>query len=618
MAATTQLSKISELADRVSTLGGKQRGMPIDAGDWNAVVDVLRGLLEIDRAQEDNSQSSLESRFALRDHDHLGQVTVAWLDPSLQMSLGAGGDGVATRSAIADIQQQVAALNTQVAQLSTRLDQHQKALDQYAVNDVDRAKALSGFDARFAGVENLRTVVTGLGSQIDGISSNVKQVLELRKSLSDATGAPIDVSKIRQDVSALQTLSANFNGVDGQPVRMVDVQLKLKEISDASGVGGPGGLDGRLGVISTDLENKLAQRISDATETTKQQLIASQTDASAKAQAGLNAALVDAAGKLDQSAAARQVDAEARLSQGLTAQIATAVSGAKSDITASTSTLVDQKLSALPAQIDTAVTTAAARLKSTLQDALTIQVNSTTQTQVTAAEARLNQTLATQAANARTFQDQFATKTQADIADSVSRLSSGLSGNLNTQLGAARTAISSEIDAKVKTSSDAGSVATDQKIAAASQAANTNAVALVKAEVTTQMQNVPVQVNAAVDLRLAQADFAGQIQRSAAALTTSLESEISKAASDQQVRTTTAINGALTQLRGEMATAQTSAIDSAVQQSAALVNSLRTETATNIGAAVTKISTTYDAQIKDISTRLPARTVVITNVPRVG
>ena len=67
MPATNQLSKIVDLVDRVSKLDGKQRGMRIEADDWNALVGVLQGMLEVDRAQEDgpvpHSKSAL--RFAI-------------------------------------------------------------------------------------------------------------------------------------------------------------------------------------------------------------------------------------------------------------------------------------------------------------------------------------------------------------------------------------------------------------------------------------------------------------------------------------------------------------------------------------------------------------------------
>ena len=43
--------RIDGLNDRLTPLAGKQRGMRIEAEEWNTLIDVLRGLLAIDRAQ---------------------------------------------------------------------------------------------------------------------------------------------------------------------------------------------------------------------------------------------------------------------------------------------------------------------------------------------------------------------------------------------------------------------------------------------------------------------------------------------------------------------------------------------------------------------------------------
>src|SRR5215213_6569203 len=162
MPATNQLPRIAELVDRLAPIGNKQRGMPIEHDEWNTLVDVMRGILEVDHAQEDSAQQTLEQRFALADHDHLGQVSLSWLDPSVQSSVGGGGASVSSRTVVADIHRQVDALSSQVAQLTQALEGHQKSLDQFAVSDLNRTRALSAFDARFAGIEGLRTLVTGL------------------------------------------------------------------------------------------------------------------------------------------------------------------------------------------------------------------------------------------------------------------------------------------------------------------------------------------------------------------------------------------------------------------------------------------------------------------------
>src|SRR5437867_4954696 len=93
---TSQLQRIADLVQRAGTIAAKQRGMRIEAEDWNTIVDILLGVLQIDRLQEQSQAAQLEQRFALRDHEHLGEVNVAWLEPSLQSGL-AGSNGVTTR-----------------------------------------------------------------------------------------------------------------------------------------------------------------------------------------------------------------------------------------------------------------------------------------------------------------------------------------------------------------------------------------------------------------------------------------------------------------------------------------------------------------------------------------
>jgi len=79
--ATNQLNRIALLVDKVTPVGNKQRGMRIEADDWNTLVDVALGILQLDRLQEQRSGNLLEERFALKDHEHLGEVSIAWLTP---------------------------------------------------------------------------------------------------------------------------------------------------------------------------------------------------------------------------------------------------------------------------------------------------------------------------------------------------------------------------------------------------------------------------------------------------------------------------------------------------------------------------------------------------------
>src|SRR4051812_14408717 len=97
MATATQLGKIGALVARVAALDGKQRGMRIEADEWNDLIAVLRGLLDLEKAQEASLQSELEDVFALKGHQHVGEIGLADLDTDLRSRVGTDGGGIATR-----------------------------------------------------------------------------------------------------------------------------------------------------------------------------------------------------------------------------------------------------------------------------------------------------------------------------------------------------------------------------------------------------------------------------------------------------------------------------------------------------------------------------------------
>ena len=156
--AVSQLNRIADLVQRVGVIGGKQRGMRIEAEEWNALVDVLLGVLQVDRLQEQSQHAQLDERFAPREHEHLGEVNVAWLEPSLQNGL-AGRDAVSTRQVLADMDRKIVAMQSQLTTLQTTLDAHQRQLDRAAVDEIGRTKTLRDFETRFEGVANIRTTV---------------------------------------------------------------------------------------------------------------------------------------------------------------------------------------------------------------------------------------------------------------------------------------------------------------------------------------------------------------------------------------------------------------------------------------------------------------------------
>ena len=101
--SVNQLERIATLVERLRPLAGKVRGMRIEADEWNELVEVLQGSLEIDRTQETEAGGLLASEFARRLHEHLGQVTLTWLDVDLQARLAEAGGSVSVRSTLSEV-----------------------------------------------------------------------------------------------------------------------------------------------------------------------------------------------------------------------------------------------------------------------------------------------------------------------------------------------------------------------------------------------------------------------------------------------------------------------------------------------------------------------------------
>jgi hypothetical protein len=261
MATTGRLGDIAALNDQLGPLGGRQRGQPIQADQWNALVDVLRGILEIDRAQETGVAQSLADSFARADHEHLGQVSLAWLDSDLQARLGDGAGSVSIRAALADVTARLADTARQVVALTSAVERIQQQADETAVDELTRSSTLRSFEGRFTGLEDLRGLVTGLSASVAGLQPAVQTVLDLRSQLTTAAGQPIDVRGLAAQLDSLtSTVTDATTGVDGRSLRLRDIEIQLREVQDVAGVGGGGGLEGRLATLSAELQGKIDNR----------------------------------------------------------------------------------------------------------------------------------------------------------------------------------------------------------------------------------------------------------------------------------------------------------------------------------------------------------------------
>src|SRR5436853_196436 len=581
--ADNQLQKIAGLVQDLSLIGKKTRGMSIEADEWNTLVRVLTEALKIDQAQEETVQSSLDQHFAPLVHEHLGQVSSPWLEPNLQTTLAdGGGAGVSTRLVLADMDQKLRGLSAQVAQLTTLTEGMRRQLDGFAVAGADRRKTLRDFDTRFAGVENLRTSVTDLSSQLGSLKTGVNSVLDLRKSLTDAQGKPIDVSSIQQSVTDLQTLRDNLKGIDGNPVRLLDVQLKLKDVSDALGVSGPGGLEGRLTKLSTDLEGRLNTRIDTKAQAVQDAVTTGSAASSDKVRAELTAIVAKSGSDLDQSLTGKVAAAEKRINDGASQKVNDAVTSLRAENLTTVTGLLNQRFADVPEQIKAGATAVATDVAAGLRSELTTTIAAQVQTQTSALGAKLDSKLADSQNQITSLRQEVQVNIKTSVDTASASLKDSIGASVTTQVTQARLSIEATLDARAKSAADAATANLDTRIATTVDGRLSGLSATVDKAVTQSLRNLSTQVSDEVKSQITAVNISSQIQDSTSKTTQQFRSELVQAIADQQARTSTSINDTIKLLRGEISSTGRSATEAAVASASSMVSGLREETTKTI------------------------------------
>jgi hypothetical protein len=609
--SATQLERISALVDKLDPLSNKQRGMRIEAQEWNALVEVLAGTLQLARLQEQRTENILDQRFASKEHEHLGEVNLAWLDADLQARISGGDNGIATRQALAAMDQKIKALSDQVAKLSTALDRSQQLLDETIVLNSDKTKKLLAFEQRFKGVEDLRIAVTTLSNDVGSVRVNVDKVLELRKSLQDSAGNPINVVKLRDDLTDLQSIRENLKGADGRPLRLRDLELKIQEVADVVGTGGQGGLEGRFATFSASLLDTLDER----TETKITQVQESLRTETAATETRLRAEILTSSTETRDLLTLQTKDqisaSEAIINKAQDTRVKTLEAFTKDEIS-STRALLNDRLAAVPdqvkAQLDTAVNTLRTSLTTTLQASL----SATLTTQVKEVDTRLGQQITAVQAATTSLTQSLPEMINTRIGNVMPEFQNTLNQQITAQVGAARTAIEAGVDNRVSTAVSNSLQNLDARIATAVTQQTSTIDGKISTAVSAATRNLPTQVADEVRVQITGADIDGKIQNSAKAVTSQLRSELKAAMADQDGRMSAAIQSVTTLTDGQIKASASATLREAKDFTTAQSSILRTDLTTLIDS---RTRSTRDSLLADMDTRLQtSRTEITTDL----
>jgi len=363
MPTVAQLDQLKALVERLAPLASIGPGELIKAQAWNDVVGSVIAIARAVLAQD--------ATTVVAPHDHVDQVKLAWLDPTVR--------GIVERGPIADpaTEGRLGEIERNIARASTQIDK----LDQNTKEVRDRVAAVSTRDlARQSDVANLRSTVGGLSDSKD-------DVLALRTTLQS----------VQKDVQTALTVGQKLT-VNGQPVDMAVIDQRIKNVEQLqTRLRTPAGdlLD------ATQLENRLTQltntlvsqkQLEDFFNSHPPKLPQATLD---NIQASLHSTLkidLDAAAKsLDDKLSANVTQRFAQIDQTVSRAVADALPGATQTIlgtirpeiaTAATKTLADaqaaltSKLAEATGALRTEVTGQLDTLRQSTKDLVQAQVSS--------------------------------------------------------------------------------------------------------------------------------------------------------------------------------------------------------------------------------------------------
>ncbi|HET8774602.1 MAG TPA: hypothetical protein VFP80_12440 [Thermoanaerobaculia bacterium] len=536
------------LSERLLPLRGKRRGDPIQADDWNTVVQACLSILEMVQNEAETARARLEANFARREHDHVGQVSLSWLDPEMQQRIGSAVDA-AGRGLVASLEKRVEALDAQVKALQASNAALESRLDRLAASDVDRTLTIRNLGERVKAFGDFDGRLATLSTSVATLSPKIDDVFKLREALTDEQGNTIKLLDLRTDVRKLERLGGQLTGIDGTPVRITDIQQQIRDLRDAAGIGQ--GLEPRLAVLSSDIETRLNSKFEGNVRDLRTTLVTDQETRITNS----------VAAKVGEAAAAQNTAINTRLGaveQSVTQAVSTSVLGTvKADLD-TRGKAIDDKLATVGTLVNAAVLSARPDIEKSVRDTVTPSVLQEVKTAVAAADTRLSDKVRTIETSVTALQNRLPADIGTAVREQTGAARTEILGTVDTRVNDARASILAAVPDAAKNAANAVIGNLDARISTAVTATVGDLDARVTTAVGAATSNLPVLAEQAAKAEVDKLDVAGLVSRSTAQAEQRINTTMTQRFKTEQANRTDAINRTVISLRSEMvATAKT-------------------------------------------------------------
>jgi hypothetical protein len=226
MATTTELQRVQDLIARLLPLSRVERGELIRAEDWNevvgALIDIARALL------------GQRSETTVPPHEHVNQVSAAWLDPRLRVLVERGTlSDPAAEGKLGDLDRRIERLGLRTDTVTDSLDEVRRRVLDVDARDVVRQADLNSTRRTVEGLSDANDDVLQLRETIKTIETDVKANADLRSRLT-VNGQPIDVGGIVEKLKGLDELRARLTRPSGELLDAATIGNRLDQIAGSA------------------------------------------------------------------------------------------------------------------------------------------------------------------------------------------------------------------------------------------------------------------------------------------------------------------------------------------------------------------------------------------------
>ena len=224
MPTAQDLQRLRGLLKQLTAISNVQRGELIRAEDWNtlvaAVTDVAQAVLAEDAAE------------TVPPHEHLDQVTSAWLSPQLREVFERGPlADPAAQQRLLELEQNLKRLADRIDESRNNVEDFRKRLTDVATRDLEREAAVTNVRRSVENVLDPRPDLLNIRNTLASVQREMGTVVQAASRLT-VNGELVDLGGVVNRVGELEGFRNRLRGANGEVLDGAAIERRIGEVAN--------------------------------------------------------------------------------------------------------------------------------------------------------------------------------------------------------------------------------------------------------------------------------------------------------------------------------------------------------------------------------------------------